>query len=115
MRITSELWVKAFLRRVMADGHFAAVVRHGDNTAGAIFVKVIRRDRMARVFGPAHSGFETRDGSRAFVALLDGAAVDEAQVDDALAREQRFDSDLWVIEVETPDGDPMLGDELKQA
>ena len=111
MRVTSELWVKAFLRRVMGEGHFATVVRHGDDTAGAIFIKVIRRDGTARLFGPAFAGYEA-DGGRAFMAHFDGTAVPEAKTDEALEREAKFDGDLWIIEIERPDGDPMLGDEL---
>ncbi len=112
MRITSELWVKAFLRRVIGAGHFATVVRHGDDTAGAIFIKVLARDRTARLFGPVFAGYES-DGGRGFTALFEGAAVPDADVDRALDREAQFDGDLWIVELERPDGDPMLGDELK--
>lgn len=113
MRLTSELWVKAYLRRVMADGHFATVVRHGDDTAGAIFVKVSLRDGTALLFGPAFASFDSPNGERAFTPLLDGTAKLDRAVDEFLEAEQRFDTDLWIVEVERADGDPMLGDWLR--
>lgn len=108
MRVKSEVWVKAFLRRVMSEGHFGAVVHHGDDTAGAIFIKVNRQDGTARLFGPAYAGLETAEGERAFMAMAGGLAVSETEIDELLAREMRFDGDLWIVEIERPDGDPML-------
>ena len=40
MRLKSELWVKSFVRRAMGEGAFAAVLRHGDDDAGSIFIKI---------------------------------------------------------------------------
>lgn len=115
MRVTSEIWVKAFLRRVASAGHFATVVRHGDDTAGAIFIKVVRRDRTARLFGPAFAGLHTADAERRFMPIFDGEAVDEERADAYLAEQQRYDSDLWVVEVERPDGEPMLDEWLDRS
>src|SRR5690606_4754640 len=42
MRLKAEIWIKAYLRRCNAEGAFAVVVRHGDDDAGAIFIKVLR-------------------------------------------------------------------------
>ena len=38
MRLKSEIWVKAYLRRCTVNGAMAVVVRHGDDDAGAIFI-----------------------------------------------------------------------------
>lgn len=113
MRITSELWVKSFLRQAMASGVFGAVVRHGDDTSGAIFIRVNRQDGTSRVFGPAYAGFDAAEGERVFMPLLDGRTVADAEVDELLEREARFDRDLWIVEIERPDGDPMLGECLQ--
>ncbi|HEV7283535.1 MAG TPA: DUF1491 family protein, partial [Kaistia sp.] len=40
MRVTSGLWVAAYIRRAFVEGAFAAVVRRGSEEAGAIFVVV---------------------------------------------------------------------------
>lgn len=98
MRVTSDLWVSALIRRVFAEGGFSAVLRRGAAEAGAIFV--IARGRSGlRFFGPApQASYEdARPESRAFSLLK---AETDAEVEARLQREQRFDSDLWVVEIE---------------
>ena len=99
MRVTSEFWVSALSRRVFGEGGFAAVIRKGAAEAGAIFVLVRGRDGSVALFGPAsQADYATaRPEDRAFARLE--AATAEA-VDAKLAREARFDSDLWVVEIE---------------
>ena len=105
MRVTTDLWVSALVRRVFAEGGFAAVVRRGAAEAGAIFIT--RRDRFGQVmlYGPAPqtSYTEERPSDRQFSLLM--TTDDEAEITARLQREARFDSDLWVVEVETA-GDP---------
>lgn len=100
MRLTSEIWVSALLRRVFAQGGFAAIERRGAMEAGAIFIKWRDRDGGLRLFAPApQAGYgEERPQERMFVAVdLDG---DPFAADDRLARELRFDPDLWIVEIE---------------
>ena len=115
MRLKSEIWVKAYLRRCAVNGAMGAVLNHGDDDAGAIFIKVTRGDRMAAIFAPAPAGLEDADVDRRWVAALGGAFVTEAEADDVLTRERRFDSDVWIVEVEDRDGRHFLGDELAQS
>ena len=49
MRLKSEIWVKAYLRRCTVNGASGVVARHGDDDAGAIFIKIVRQDFMAAV------------------------------------------------------------------
>ena len=112
MRLKSEIWVKAYLRRCTVNGAMAAVLRHGDDDAGAIFIKVVRGDRKAAVFGPAPAGLDEADYDRRWVVGLGGAFVPEDEADRFLASEARFDSDLWAVEVEDRDGRHLLGTDL---
>lgn len=112
MRLKSEIWVKAYLRRCAVNGAMAVVLSHGDDDAGAIFIKVTRGDRMSAIFSPAPAGLDDADAGRRWVAALGGAFVAEAQADDVLMRERRFDSDVWIVEVEDRDGRHFLGDDL---
>jgi hypothetical protein len=100
MRLKSEVWVKAFVRRCNASGAFAAVVRHGDDDAGAIFIKINRLDGTAGLYGPAPAGFGGDGEDRSWSAHIDRADARERDVDAYLARQAEFDSDLWIIEVE---------------
>lgn len=106
-RVTSDFFVSAYVRRRNDAGRFTAVVRRGAAEAGAIFVKVARLDGTADLYGPAPQALvEPTDpavaGGRLFELLL--AAVPEAETEERIARERRFDPDLWVVETEDRDG-----------
>jgi len=100
MRVTSEFWVSALVRRVFADGGFAAVARRGAREAGAIYV--LRRTRLGEIelYGPAPQTAyeEARPDERCFIRLLQ--TLEQAEIDKRLEREARFDADLWVVELE---------------
>jgi hypothetical protein len=103
MRLKTGIWVAAYLRRCNVEGVFAAVRRHGAEEAGAIFVKINRLDGTGTLYGPApQSAFdEAQPADRLFVALAghDTPAI-EADIETRLAKEIRFDPDLWIVEVE---------------
>lgn len=100
MRVTSDLWVSALTRRVFSDGGFAAVVRHGATEAGAIFVVVRDRLGLATLLGPApQSAYDSKRPDERYFALL-AEGREQAEIDERLAKEARFDTDIWIIEIE---------------
>lgn len=107
MRLRTDIFVSALLRRVFARGDFAAVEAKGAEEAGAVFVRQIFRDGAESLYAPAPQSFFGEDDSnraRLFETRLE--RVETAAVAEAIARERRFDSDLWVVSIETDD----LGD-----
>ena len=102
MRIKSEIWVKAYLRRCAGEGIPCVVVRRGDADAGVIFVKVSRLDGTATLFGPAFAGLAADGADRQWTLVAVAAA--DADVEARLARESRLDPDLWVVESEDRQG-----------
>ena len=115
MRLKSEIWVKAYIRRCLSAGIAAAVVRHGDDDAGAIFIRINRIDGTSRLFGPAPAGWDEADTDRRWVACLDGRVAADHEVDAFLERQADYDSDLWVVEIESRDGAHFLDDWLLSA
>lgn len=111
LRLKSEIWVKAYLRRCAVNGATGVVVRHGDDDAGAIYIKILRGDGMATVFAPAPAGLDIADVERRWVAWFDGFVADE-KAQGMLDREASFDSDAWIIEIEDRGGQDYLGDDL---
>jgi hypothetical protein len=102
MRLKSALWVAAYLRRCHVEGVFAVVRRRGAEEAGAVFVRISRLDGTSDLFGPApQSAFDATPGmDRRFSASLAKQPAADADVDAYLARELKFDPDIWIIEVE---------------
>ena len=102
MRLKSGLWVAAYVRRCNVEGIFAAVRRRGAEEAGAIFIKVNRLDGTADVYAPApQTAFlEEHPMDRAFSAALKAMPAVEADAESYLARQIRFDPDVWIIETE---------------
>jgi len=102
MRLKTALWVAAYLRRCHVEGVFAVVRRRGAEEAGAVFVRVSRLDGTSDLFGPApQSAFEaTQDSARAFAPSLASQPAPDEAVETYLAREVKFDPDVWIVEVE---------------
>lgn len=103
MRLKSGIWVAAYMRRCQVEGAFAAVRRRGAEEAGAVFIIVNRLDGSATLYGPApQSAFdEAQPSERMFSAVLGGAPpVPEADIEARLARETRYDPDIWIVEIE---------------
>ncbi len=113
MRLRTEFWVKGYLRRCAVEGASAVVVRHGDDDAGAIFIKVNRLDGTCLVFGPAPAGLAGAESDRRWVACLAREADSEAGADAFLAREAGFSSALWLIDVADHKGLHVLDDQLE--
>lgn len=108
MRVTSALWVSAFLRRCMANGLVAVVERKGNVEAGAIFVVVDRLNGTVDLYGPApQTAFEDdQPTDRLFQRVL--ALRPHAELTSKLTRETQFDPDLWVVTVEERNGNVPL-------
>jgi hypothetical protein len=112
MRITSEMWVSAYLRRCQAEFVQAVVVRRGDAAAGAIFISVDLLDGNVRLYGPAPAGLLGSDTDRGWIGCLEGAAVAAQEAEAFLSRQITYDSDLWILEVEDKLGRHFLDDAL---
>lgn len=115
MRLKSGIWVAAYLRRCNIQGAFAAVRRRGAEEAGAVFIIINRLDGNAVLYGPAaQSTFdEAHPADRMFTAILGGdVPAPEADVETRLAKEIRFDPDIWIVEVEDRAGRNFLDDNV---
>jgi hypothetical protein len=112
MRLKSEMWVKAYLRRCRSEGADAVLMRRGDDDAGAIYIKVSRLDGTAVLFGPAPAGLDAAREDRLWQPSLKGEPRPEAEVDAVLERETSFDPDIWIVAVEDRAGRHFLDEWL---
>ncbi len=101
-RLTARFWVDAYLARLRFQDIPAFITSHGDDTAGAVLVKLNTLDGQARAF---HRTYDLMSGNRTWDELAAGA---EADVDASINRQRSFDPDLWVVEVEDRMGRHLL-------
>ena len=105
MRLKSALWVAAYLRRCQVEGTFGVVRRRGAEEAGAIYVRIDRLNGTSDLFGPApQSEVDSDRGDRSFISCLAERPAANAAVEAFLAREIKFDPDVWIVEVDDPAG-----------
>jgi len=102
LRLTAGIWVSAYLARLRLADVPAFIVRRGDDTAGAVLVKLNTLDGKATCF---QRSLDLMTGERRWIELTSG---EEATVDEAIARQRGFDPDHWVIEVESREGRHLL-------
>lgn len=98
-RLIAGLRVAALLRRADLAGRPAYVVRRGDDTAGAIALSVVRPSGQAELWAQE---YDLQTDRRGWVLQEQGAP---AEIDAAAARRRAADPDLWLIELELPEGE----------
>ncbi len=104
VRLTSDVWVSAYLTRLRLLDIPVFVTRKGDATAGSVLVKLNTLDGNATAF---QRQFDLMSGAREWVVLAQG---DEPDVDASLSKQAGFDPDLWILEVEDRAGRHLLDD-----
>lgn len=94
------------LRRVVAEGGFATVLKKGDPDRGSILLVVTSRGRylacLERVLN--------LDGSYAWQTVGPPESASSVELADFLARRTRFDEDYWAIELDIADGERFIAE-----
>jgi hypothetical protein len=101
-RLASGIWVAAYLTRLRLSDIPHYVTARGDDTAGAVVVKLATLDGQAQAF---QRSFDLQTERRVWVTLAQGA---ESEVDALLKRQRARDPDLWIIEIEDRQGRTLL-------
>ena len=104
-RLATGFWVAAYRARLEQAGIMAYVARRGDDTAGAVLVKLATLDGQAQLF---QRSYDLMSGERKWMSLAEGP---EPEVDAAAARQASYDPDLWIIELEDRQGRHLLTEE----
>jgi hypothetical protein len=107
-RLRSDIFVSAYIRLRNAENAFAVVRRKGAAEAGAIFVKIDRLDGTADLYGPAPQSEMGDDAPARLFQRLGEQAGPAEQAEARLAREIRFDPDIWIVDVEDRNGEARL-------
>jgi hypothetical protein len=99
VQLDTSIWVYALIRRAELGGAFATVGRRGDSRGGAVLVKLVnRRAGEARLLAEATRG----DGERFWMQPI--ASNEEPDLDAYIEKAVRRDPDIWVVEIDDPEG-----------
>lgn len=107
-RLTSKFWLDAYRLRLSQSDIPAFVTARGDETAGAILIKLNLLDGQARLF---QRGYDM-DFNRVWSILAEG---EEAVVDQSIGAQKKMDPDLWVLEIEDRAGRHLLDEDGLEA
>ena len=97
-RIKAGIFVSAAIRLGAMQGKAGVVVRKGDADAGGMLV--VLRGRAGNV---VLTQFREMDGRLAWMRGTGTEPVSEAASDEYIAKQLRYDPDLWVLEFEAAD------------
>jgi len=100
-RVKARLWVDMALRLGNNQGRYGAVLHRGDDDSGGVLVVLRGRDGNWVL-----SQIRTAEGDAAWMRATGKGPVDQETADAYVAKQRRYDPDLWVLEFESPDGLP---------
>lgn len=103
-RLPAHLEVAGLLRRVQQEGGFATVIAKGEADAGTILIVLADRNAPQRAF----ERLPRPDGTRAFALSRTADPADPMAFSEWLDRRHAQDQDLWIIELDVPQGERFI-------
>lgn len=104
-RLPAHLEIAGLVRAAQAKGGFATVLAKGERDAGTIMVVCCHAGGTPR----AYERMPQRDGTRAWALARAGDPDDPFAFADFCERRRRQDSDLWIIELDLPNAERLIG------
>ena len=105
VRLPAGLEVSALLRQVAAAGGFAMVLAKGEDDAGTILVVIVDNGRNSRLY----ERMPAPEGDRVWQCIKREDPENPGAFADYLQRRQQQDSDVWIIELDIPQGERFIG------
>lgn len=99
-KLKTSVSVAAGIRLCSVNGVIATVARHGDDEAGAVLLKINRLGAGVSVLAQTR----TAEGELVWSHGTGPTPVTEADADAYIARQVKYDPDLWVVEIEDREG-----------
>jgi hypothetical protein len=103
-RIPAHLEVTGLIRAVEAAGGFAAVIAKGERDAGTLLVVCCGKDRPCA----AYERMPQPGGGRAWTLTRRQETENAQEFWDYLDRRSRQDDDLWIVELDVPEGERFI-------
>jgi hypothetical protein len=103
-RIPAHLEVSGLIRAVGAAGGFATVIAKGERDAGTLLVVCCGRDRLAA----AYERMPQPGGGRAWTLSRQQTTDNPREFWEYCDRRKAQDSDLWIVELDVPEGERFI-------
>jgi hypothetical protein len=104
VRLPAHMEVGGLVRRINAQGGFATVIRKGEPDAGTILLVLTENGANLRVY----ERMPQVDGKRKWL-LSKSQDVDlKEEINEYLSRRSIQDRDLWIVELDIPDGERFI-------
>lgn len=103
-RLNSQFLVQALVRRVNAQGGFATVVHKGDSISGSILLLCIHARQDIRLFERIYDF----SGGYKIISVAENSRGDEGEINAYITRRRQSDPDLWVVELDVPNGEQLI-------
>jgi hypothetical protein len=103
-RLPAHVEVAGLIRAVEAAGGFATVIAKGERDAGTLLVVCCENGRPAA----AYERMPQADGTRAWTLTRTQDVQNPQDFWDYCDRRKRQDGDLWIVELDVPDGERFI-------
>jgi hypothetical protein len=105
-RLKTSLFANALLRQVHARGGSGVVIRKGDPTSGALLLICAEKAQITAVYD-----YVLDPSGHYVLANLPRHLFDSAQAFDSFCKgRERFDPDLWIIELDISNAERFIAD-----
>jgi hypothetical protein len=105
-RLASHVQVSALVRRVQAEGGFAAILARGDTESGAILLICAEKGRTSGLF----ERLLDMDGRYHWRPTGPQDMGDQAQIDLYIQQKRRNDPDLWLVELDIANAERFIAE-----
>ena len=104
-RLPAQLEVSGLVRLAQAAGGFAAVLRRGEREAGTILIVILENGANSKLY----ERMPQADGTRNWHCAKRQDPDNPADFSDYLTRRGQQDSDLWIVELDVPNAQRLIG------
>ena len=105
-RLSAEMKVHTLLRLVSQQGGFGAVLKKGDRISGSLLVQCVEKGGNPRLL----ENMPSLDGRPNWQQIWPQDTDKNRELSDYLAQRFRFDPDIWLIELDVPDGERLIAE-----
>ena len=104
-RLPAHLEIAGLIRAVQQEGGFATVIEKGERDAGTILVICCENGTNARLY----ERMPQLDGTRKWTLSKEQDPENPMDFSEYWMRRKRQDDDLWILELDVPNGERFIG------